>query len=147
MILLLAAMIVQTQEVRVITDDDVNAVAKQMFCLECENIPLDVCGTQACIQWRAEIRRQLEAGSTPEDVFEYFRVNHGEHALAVPRDPLLWGLTNVTLWVMGALALILAIAFIVQRSRASRTQAVTAIATVDLPADYLKQLEQDIANR
>ena len=34
------------------TDDDVNAVAKQLYCPVCENIPLDACGTAACEQWR-----------------------------------------------------------------------------------------------
>ena len=29
------------------TDDEVNAVAKQLFCPVCENTPLDVCPTQA----------------------------------------------------------------------------------------------------
>ena len=27
------------------TDDEVNAVARQMYCPVCENIPLDVCPT------------------------------------------------------------------------------------------------------
>ena len=30
------------------TDDDVNAVAKQLYCPVCENTPIDVCPTQAC---------------------------------------------------------------------------------------------------
>ncbi|NQS91637.1 MAG: hypothetical protein HQ574_04445, partial [Chloroflexi bacterium] len=34
------------------TDDDVNAIAKQLYCPVCENIPLDACGTAACEQWR-----------------------------------------------------------------------------------------------
>ena len=41
------------------TDDEVNAVASQLYCPVCENIPLDVCPTQACEQWRATIREKL----------------------------------------------------------------------------------------
>jgi cytochrome c-type biogenesis protein CcmH len=37
-----------------ITDDQVNAIAKQMYCPVCENTPLDVCPTQACIDKRAD---------------------------------------------------------------------------------------------
>src|SRR5260221_3230838 len=35
-----------------VTDNDVNRVARQLYCPVCENIPLDVCPTQACAQWR-----------------------------------------------------------------------------------------------
>ena len=34
------------------TDDEVNAIAKRLYCPVCENVPLDVCPTQACAQWR-----------------------------------------------------------------------------------------------
>ena len=44
------------------SDDQVNAIAKQLYCPVCENIPLDVCGTQACAQWRELIREKLAAG-------------------------------------------------------------------------------------
>ena len=39
--------------------NEVNAVAKQLYCPVCENVPLDVCPTQACAQWRATIREKL----------------------------------------------------------------------------------------
>ena len=39
-----------------ITDDQVNAIANQLYCPVCENIPLDTCGTLACEDWREEIR-------------------------------------------------------------------------------------------
>ena len=44
------------------SDDEVNAIAKQLFCPVCENTPLDVCPTQACAQWRELIREKLAAG-------------------------------------------------------------------------------------
>ena len=31
-----------------VTDDQVNAIAHDLYCPVCENTPLDVCGTQAC---------------------------------------------------------------------------------------------------
>ena len=34
------------------SDDEVNAIAEQLYCPVCENVPLDVCGTQACADWR-----------------------------------------------------------------------------------------------
>ena len=41
------------------TEDEVNAIAKQMYCPVCENTPLDVCPTQACAEWRELIRDKL----------------------------------------------------------------------------------------
>ena len=39
-----------------------------MYCPVCENIPLDVCPTDACIQWRQEIGVQLADGKTPDEI-------------------------------------------------------------------------------
>ena len=46
------------------TDDEVNAIAKDLFCPVCENTPLDVCPTDACKEWREEIRGMLADGKT-----------------------------------------------------------------------------------
>jgi cytochrome c-type biogenesis protein CcmH len=55
-----------------VTDDDVNAVAKDLFCPVCESTPLDVCPTQACADWRDLIRQQLSEGYTPQEVAGIF---------------------------------------------------------------------------
>jgi cytochrome c-type biogenesis protein CcmH/NrfF len=44
------------------SDDQVNAIAKQLYCPVCENTPLDVCPTDACKEWREEIRGMLAEG-------------------------------------------------------------------------------------
>ncbi|MFN2293577.1 MAG: cytochrome c-type biogenesis protein CcmH, partial [Candidatus Promineifilaceae bacterium] len=41
---------------RTVTDDEVNEVARDVYCPVCENTPLDVCQTQACADWRELIR-------------------------------------------------------------------------------------------
>jgi cytochrome c-type biogenesis protein CcmH len=66
------------------TDNEVNAVAKQLYCPVCENISLDVCPTTACAQWRALIREQLAAGKTADEIKEYFVANYGDRVLATP---------------------------------------------------------------
>ena len=66
------------------TDDDVNAVAKQLYCPVCENVPLDVCGTQACEQWRSMIRKHLAAGWDEERIKTYFAEQYGVRVLAQP---------------------------------------------------------------
>lgn len=68
----------------VITDDQVNAIAKQLYCPVCENIPLDVCGTVACAQWRELIREKLQQGWTEEQIKAYFVEQYGDRVLATP---------------------------------------------------------------
>ena len=50
------------------TDDDVNEVARQLYCPVCENIPLDTCGTTACEQWRGIIRDKLSEGWIADEI-------------------------------------------------------------------------------
>ena len=66
------------------TDDDVNAIAKQLYCPVCENIPLDACGTTACEQWRGIIRDKLSEGWTEEQIKGYFVDQYGDRVLAEP---------------------------------------------------------------
>jgi cytochrome c-type biogenesis protein CcmH len=67
-----------------IPDDAVNAIAKQMYCPVCENIPLDVCGTQACHQWRELIRQRLAEGWTEQEIKDDFVRQYGDRVLAEP---------------------------------------------------------------
>ena len=67
-----------------VTDNDVNRVAHELFCPTCESLPVDVCPTEVCSDWRAEIRRQLEAGATDEEVLNYFATRYGTGVLANP---------------------------------------------------------------
>jgi len=67
-----------------VTDDQVNAVAHDLYCPVCENIPLDVCPTQACAQWRALIREKLELGWSTSQINDFFAEQYGEKVLSVP---------------------------------------------------------------
>jgi cytochrome c-type biogenesis protein CcmH len=67
-----------------VTDDEVNAVAKDLYCPVCESTPLDVCPTQACADWREVIREKLGEGQTPEEIRDYFALQYGPRALAEP---------------------------------------------------------------
>ena len=67
-----------------VSDDQVNAIAKQMYCPVCENTPLDVCPTQACIEWRELIREMLAQGKTETEIKQYFVDRFGDRVLAAP---------------------------------------------------------------
>jgi cytochrome c-type biogenesis protein CcmH len=66
------------------SDNEVNRIAKNLYCPVCENVPLDVCGTLACIQWREQIREKLSLGWTDEQIYEFFQQQYGDRALAQP---------------------------------------------------------------
>lgn len=66
------------------TDDQVNAIARQLYCPVCENTPLDVCPTQACKEWREEIRSMLADGKSEAEIKEHFVDYYGARVLAEP---------------------------------------------------------------
>ncbi len=133
-----------------VTDDDVNAIAKQMYCPVCENIPLDVCPTVACDQWRSEIRSQLESGLTSDEIITNFVNRYGDRVVGTPQDPLLRALSLLTpvLIAIGAL-------FIARRAvlrwRHSRATAPELAAVPSAPGvtddDYRTRLERDLQTR
>ncbi len=79
-----SAVAAQETDPGTITDNEVNAIAKQLYCPVCENIPLDVCGTQACEQWRELIREKLAQGWNEDEIKEYFVLQYGDRVLAEP---------------------------------------------------------------
>jgi cytochrome c-type biogenesis protein CcmH len=82
---------VTAQEENPVTDDEVNAVAKELYCPVCENVPLDVCPTTACAQWRELIREKIREGWTPEEIKVYLAEQYGDRVLAEPpRSGINW---------------------------------------------------------
>ena len=147
--LLLAAIPALAQNIPV-TDDEVNAVARRLYCPVCENIPLDACGPPACIQWRAEIRAQLEAGRTPEQVITDFVQRFGERVVGTPQDPMLRALSLVTPWLLAAVALVVAGTTVYRwrrRGEAAQTASPTPPASHRDDAYYRERLEADLRAR
>jgi cytochrome c-type biogenesis protein CcmH len=66
------------------TDDEVNAIAKELYCPVCENTPLDVCPTQACEEWRQLIYDKLALGWDEEQIKFYFADQYGDRVLSAP---------------------------------------------------------------
>lgn len=85
-----------------VSDDDVNEVAKGLYCPVCESTPLDVCPTQACADWRDLIREQLEAGMSQQEIYAYFAAQYGDGVLAAPPRRGV----NLILWLSPILALL-----------------------------------------
>ncbi|HKZ55253.1 MAG TPA: cytochrome c-type biogenesis protein CcmH [Anaerolineales bacterium] len=138
--------IVQAQEPTP-SDDQVNAIANGLYCPVCENIPLDVCPTQACEQWRAVIRQKLADGWSKEQIEQYFVSQYGDRVLASPPARGL----NWLVYVLPPLAFLLG-AFVLFRFFRSWRASSPAPATsppAPIPNDdpYLARLEDEVKKR
>ncbi|MGB8982966.1 MAG: cytochrome c-type biogenesis protein CcmH [Anaerolineales bacterium] len=87
------------------TDDEVNRIAKQLYCPVCESTPLDVCPTEACRQWRDLIRTMLAEGKSEAEIEQYFVTQYGARVLAEPPNRLATYLVPAVAILLGALML------------------------------------------
>jgi len=129
------------------SDDEVNAIARNMYCPVCENIPLDVCGTQACIQWRQQIKDLLEEGWTEQQIYDYFEELYGERVLAEPpRRGLNWLIYILppAAFVAGAIVLYRGFRNWQKPIEEMEDAAVESEAGKD---EYVSRLEEELKNR
>lgn len=150
----LAARVVVAQDAEtpatpVVTDDQVNAVAKTLYCPVCENITLDTCGTAACADWRYEIRLQLESGRTIEAIREDFVRRFGDRVVGTPLDPVLRALSLALPYAAAVLGLAAAVFVVIRLTRrmdrSAMRPAAGTVAEGAPRADYADQLERDLA--
>ena len=133
------------------TDDEVNAVAHQLYCPVCENTPLDVCPTEACRQWRELIRTQLSEGMTEDQIKDYFVANYGARVLA---EPPLTGL-NWLVYILPPTIILLGAFFLFRSFRewtkasatASAASAERGEASSPKKDDYVARLEEELKKR
>lgn len=130
------------------SDDQVNAIAKQLYCPVCENTPLDVCPTEACRQWRALIREQLADGWSEAQIKQYFVDNYGARVLAEPPGT---GINR--LFYLLPPAIILAAALLLWRGLRTWTRSSAAAARAgssgeeSSPDEYVAKMERELRNR
>lgn len=129
-----------------VTDDQVNAVAKQLYCPVCENVPLDVCPTLACAQWRATIREKLEAGWSVQQILDYFAAQYGERVLARPPARGL----GLLIWVLPPVVVLAGVVVVWQflRGQTRAASAAAARTTAPPPQDeYTARVEAELKER
>ena len=131
-----------------ITDDQVNAVAHQLYCPVCENIPLDVCPTQACAQWRDLIRTKLSQGWSPQQIRDYFVQQYGDRVLSTPPQRGL----NLLVYILPPAFFLLGVFILVRvlRSMRRRSAAAPPFSAPPGPAPddpYRQRLEAELKER
>lgn len=144
-VLLLAALPGFAQESgQEVSFDQVNEIARQLYCPVCPNETLDICQTQACVQWRTEIREQLERGENGQQIINSFVQRYGDRVLGTPQDPALRALSLVTPFLLAGVALVVGVLTFLRwrgRPNLAPTAPSTTPATND---DYRQQLERDL---
>jgi cytochrome c-type biogenesis protein CcmH len=128
------------------SDDEVNVIAKQLFCPVCENTPLDVCPTQACAQWRELIREKLAEGWSEERIKNYFVEQYGARVLGAPPATGL----NWLVYVIPPVA-ILAGVYVLYRAMSSwkqTSQPEPSSPSIEAPKDeYIARIEDELRKR
>lgn len=133
-----------------ITDDEVNAVAKDVYCPVCESTPLDVCPTQACADWRELIRTKLAEGQSRDEILEYFARQYGDGVLS---NPPRRGASLIVLWLLPVLGVLLGLLLFSRLLRGLRKAAPEAAAPAPRPKsstgdpaldNYIARVEKEI---
>lgn len=130
-----------------VTQDEVNEIASGLYCPVCENVPLDVCPTQACEDWRSEIRTMLARGEDEAAIQEYFVDRYGQRVLATPEARGL----DLFVWLLPLMGVIVGagvLFFSLRRMAPSAVEATTASLMFeyrDLDPDYVERLEGELS--
>jgi len=124
-------------------DDEVNRIAKTLYCPVCPNTPLDVCNTQACIDWRKQIKEMLQQGKSEQQIRDYFVAQFGERVLgAPPAEGFNW-----IAYILPALGIVLGgvVAwFTVRQWLVRRQDATVAPEAAAIPKEYADRIEKEL---
>ncbi len=136
-----------------VTADEVNEVARELFCPTCESTPLDVCPTQTCEDWRQLIRQQLAEGKSKEEILDYFEANFGPQALAEPPQAGF----NLTVWVVPVILIAVGGVFFALYLRRLKMDGSAAAVSTPRPTSpspaatpldpYREQIERELQNK
>jgi len=129
------------------TDDEVNRIAKQLFCPVCESTPLDVCPTEACRQWRDLIRQMLSEGKSEDEIKQYFVAQYGARVLDEPPNKIASYAVPVIAFLLGAFMLFRGFKMWMKPVEAEAGPGVSE-AQSDVPQDdYIQQMEEELKKR
>src|SRR5512138_85013 len=124
------------------SDDEVNRVARQLYCPVCESTPLDVCPTEACRQWRELIRTMLAEGKSDAEIKQYFVEHYGPQVLNEPPNKFISYLVPGVIILAGALLLLRGFQMWL---KPSKTETVPAENEPQQPVDpYIARLEEEL---
>src|ERR1051325_441712 len=129
------------------TDNDVNRIAKQLYCPVCESTPLDVCPTEACRQWRELIRTMIADGKSDTEIKQYFVEHYGARVLAEPPNRLVTYLVPAIAILLGALLLFRGFQMWMKPSTTKASGAEAEREAKPMQDPYVARLEEELKKR
>ena len=129
------------------TPNQINAIAKELWCPLCNGVRLDNCELQACIQMKEVIAQKLMAGESRDQIRAYFVQQYGDVVLGAPSNE---GFNRVV-WLMPVLVGLVAagwLVFLVRSWTKRRLPTAAASTKPALPASaskdaYLKRVDAE----
>lgn len=137
---------VSAQEPQPDVDNQVLRISKNLYCPVCTGVPLDVCETQACVQWRALIREKLVAGQNEEQIRQYFIAQYGDRVLGAP-PPEGFNLSAYILPVLVLLGGAAALFWMARGWRQRQPPANTTAAVPQVSPEYAERIARELKAR
>lgn len=137
------------------TPEQINAVARELWCPLCNGVRLDNCELQACVQMREVIAQKLAAGEDKEQIKAYFAAQYGDVVLGTPSRAGF----NLVVWVFPVLAVVVGLGWVAYlvliwrrraagsaygRSPASQPVPVGPTGATRADGDYLRRVDQEL---
>ncbi len=122
-------------------DDEVNRIGKSLYCPVCPNTPLDQCSTQACVQWRAQIKEMIQSGKSEEQIRDYFVSQYGDRVLgAPPAEGFNW-----LAYILPVIGVLFggAIVWVALRNRV-RSAVTDSPETTPISSEYAERIEREL---
>jgi cytochrome c-type biogenesis protein CcmH len=131
------------------TPNDINEIARGLWCPLCNGVRLDNCELQACVQMKEVIGQKLAAGESQDQIRAYFVEQYGDVVLGAPSTQ---GFNRVA-WILPILAAAVGLGWLVyfvrsvtrKRTAAAGTEGArqeqAGEATQD---DYLRRVEEEM---
>jgi cytochrome c-type biogenesis protein CcmH len=128
--------------------DQVNEVAKQLWCPLCSGVRLDACELKACSQMKDVIGQKLAEGTDVQAIKNYFVAQYGPQVLG---EPPMEGF-NWLAWLLPVVAVVAGGLFVISRARkmvrtAPAIPTTQDTATPSQPAagdDYAHKLDEEL---
>lgn len=129
-----------------VSNDEVNVIARELWCPLCSGVRLDTCELKACEQMKDVIRIKLANGENLDSIREYFLAQYGPQVLGQPPAEGF----NLLAWLLPVLVVVGGGLYLALRLR-NREPVAPAVATSAgaLPAlddEYTRKLDEELRN-
>lgn len=127
-----------------VSANEVNDVARELWCPLCSGVRLDACELKACAQMKDVIGQKLAEGEDVTSIKSYFVAQYGPQVLG---EPPMEGF-NWLAWILPVLAMAAGGLFVWSRVRSSTRHAQTAVtagaSTASAGDPYSQKLEEEL---